>query len=120
MQHYPVTSTMNCDSFTSHIQILITSWPASSVQDIGFWLLCPFDVTQILICIICLYLWFNNAVCSKNCTALNDRNLINNGFECICKEVVVAPFKVPYQHLCGGTEENHKEHATIAGPLAWI
>jgi hypothetical protein len=33
---------------------------------------------------------------------------MNNEWERICKEVVMAHFKVLYSHLLGGTEENHK------------
>jgi hypothetical protein len=38
----------------------------------------------------------------------------------VWKEAVVAYFKVLSQHLCGGTEENHKISVLIAGLQAKI
>jgi hypothetical protein len=52
-------------------------------------------------------LWFNDAVSSIDCAELNDRMIYE--WERICKEAVVAFFKVLFQNLTGVTEENFEK-----------
>jgi hypothetical protein len=49
----------------------------------------------------------NNAVRNSNYMALNDWMVLSNGMEGMCKETVMAYFKVLSQYLFGGTDKNH-------------
>jgi hypothetical protein len=67
-----------------------------------------------------IYDMFNDAL-SSSAYSLQRRmiGLMNNEFERIWEEAVVAQFKLQSRHLHGGTEENH-EDPQPGQPVSWL